>query len=170
MDESLYHPEVIERINGLAGTAYHLKAKPTRPDQEATLDCWFLHLPGSHPLWDKYTLGLVHLRDLPGVKPAQKAASWVEHEMIMYALDPSLKPDHGDTRTMRHLTPLNYVYQFAGLDDERAIALTARIARMFAAGQLIAEPEGILGARELFRRVIKTEGARIADNERTWSF
>lgn len=144
-------------IDGSAGSAIPFSLPLDRQDPAAALARWVLHLPGQHPFWSYYLLSVVHLRDLPGFAPAYKRSPDMEHEVTLFALDPAVTPDPDNPATIKVLTPVNYVEQFAGLTDEQARLLGAQLALAFIAGQLLAEPSGISGARELFSKRLAHE-------------
>lgn len=144
-------------IDGSVGSALPILAPKGSEGRTATISTWLLHLPGQHPFWSRYLLSVVHLRDLPGFKPAFKRTPDAEHEITLFALDPAVTPDPDNPATIKVLTPVNYAEQFSGLTDEKAGLLCAQLALAFIAGQLLAEPSGISGARELFSKRLTRE-------------
>ena len=154
---------LLKTIEGICGKGYRIAAQDDNPRKQTTLDSWFLLMPGGHPFWHCYFLGLVHLRDVSGLPPAHKAVPFVEHELVMYALDAALNPDYRDMHTFSPLRPLNYVVQFGDLTDEQATELCGKIAEMFVQGQLIAEPQGISGAYEMMLIAMQRAGALVVD-------
>jgi len=147
-------------ITGLCGKGWEIQAEPDTIAQSATLKCWFLDLPGAHPFWHCYMLSVVSLRDILGVPPAQKQYPDAEYEMHLIALNPELKPNPSDLKTITHLYPPNYVSQFHELTDSEAITLGLTMAQGLVDGKLIAEPQGVVGARswwdENIRRIVQT--------------
>jgi hypothetical protein len=152
-------PESSRIVTGPFGTATEIDmatTTPGTPAQQASLACWFLHIPGAHPLWSRFLLSAVHLREVDGAPPAFKRFAGATHEMLVIALDPALEPRPDDVTTWRHLTPVNVVEQFAVNTDEDAIAITEALARACVDGLLLVEPEGILGAREQWTQTVSS--------------
>ncbi len=147
-------------IRGKSGTAQLITARPAwwvfwKKAQNATISAWLLHLPGQHPLWCDYELAVVHLRPLPGTPPAAKRYPEAEYEIDMMALDPQGKPNANNLESLLPLMPLNYSVQFDGITDVQAAAICERLAARFVDGKLLAEPEGIQGARQLFTQTLR---------------
>lgn len=59
-----------------------------RPDLDATLAAWLLDCPGAHPHWQWYYVGVIHLRPIPGVRPADIRREGATHEVFVAALLP----------------------------------------------------------------------------------
>ena len=105
------------------------KSAVTRPDQEATIAGWLVNGP-FHPLWQWWMLSIVHLRDLPGVPPAQKRYPEAEYEFMIVSLNPEKGvPDidelertgtWGDPEKPPFLTPIDVTEQFHGITDAQA--------------------------------------------------
>ena len=117
-------------------------AKLEMPDWQATLGQWLLTVPGAHPVWHSYALGVIHLRDIPGVRPAHKQYPEAEHELLLLALDPEKPlPDPDDVANFKpaYLTPLNLVEQFHGVTDEQAVEIAEWLGRSFIDG--LANPD-----------------------------
>ena len=101
--------------------------KRARPDWDATLSLWIISAPQSHPLWWWYTLSVIHLRPIDGVKPATITLPGASHEFILVALNPEEPvPDldameRGDFRSICSLTPPNLVEQFEVRNDAEAL-------------------------------------------------
>jgi hypothetical protein len=140
--------------NGNFGTIYEITDPRRNEQRTGTLEAWLLNLPGAHPLWAWFMLYVIHLRDEEGLPPAEKITPEMTHQLVFVALDPVLKPDPANLKTMVRLTPSNYIEQFAVASDENAIELGFSVAKALADGRLIAEPSGIMGARELMKNFI----------------
>lgn len=99
-------------------------AEDHRPDQEATLSSYLVYFPASHPFWPTYLVAMIHLRDMPGVPPANKDFPEAEYEFMIVALDPEGTPGHplavDDMQSFRHLTPINVRVQFNAASDDDA--------------------------------------------------
>src|SRR4051812_28256938 len=116
-------------LEGLAGRAEPVTGARVRPDQEATIAAWLLHLPGAHPAWHQYLLSVVHLRPIDGTRPANKHYPEAEYELALVALDPRFQARPDDLETIHHLEPLNVVRQFHGLNDDQARRLCELVAK-----------------------------------------
>lgn len=142
--------EIEPIAEGNSGKAWEIDAKPKKRDQNATIKAWLLNLPGSHPLWSNYEVGVISLRDIPGVPPANKKYPEAEYELIMIALNPDYQPSPTDIESLVPLRPENYVSQFHGLTEDEAAKVGLWMVLDLVKGQLIAEPSGVIGARELW--------------------
>lgn len=145
-------------LSGPAGTAYEIVVdKAATPDQAATVACWFLHCPGQSLFWDKYTISVIHLRPLPGVRPAQVRVPQATHEVLLLALEPEgegrLAPVKEDQETWRFLRPINMCEQVQLPSDEAAIELLTLAVQRVLAGALWAEPP-LSGQKEPWRTVL----------------
>jgi hypothetical protein len=124
----------------------------TVADWDATVAMWLIHAPGQSPVWNRYVVSCVHLRDIPGQsKPAKKTFSAATHEIMIIACN----PDMGDVAVEGFrrrqdelraegkgwfLTPFNYVGQFEIAEDMTAKDLTALLVRSIVDNHLPAEP------------------------------
>jgi hypothetical protein len=75
-------------LKGACGRVWKLPLWVRSPEQEATLAVWLVHAPGSHPWWPWKEVCLIHLRDLPEVKPAHKKYPEAEYELLILSIDP----------------------------------------------------------------------------------
>ena len=137
-------------LTGPAGSARPVTDAPGTPAQSASLATWLLYLPFQHPLWSHYLLGVCHLRSIPGVIPAVRQYRGAQYELLVLALDPKHRADPANRETLWPLSPQNYVRQFHDLTDDQARELGRRMVERFVNGSLLIEPQGIVGARELF--------------------
>jgi hypothetical protein len=126
---------------GPAGTAWLVKApEGGPPDWQGSIAAWIVNQPGAHPFWRYWFVGVVHLRDIPGVKPAKKRYPLAAYEFIILALDPE-KPlpeidGHRNGNPMKMLMPPDVVLQFHGLDDKRAEELAGLAVAAIINGQM----------------------------------
>lgn len=132
-------------LTGPAGTATHVHYTPDPadpPEWLATVDVWFLHCPGQSPLFDRFRLGVVHLRDVPGIAPPHRLDpdAGATHELNLVALDPTARPRADGFGTWRFMLPINYLAQFAAPADEIAADLAKLAAVSVVRGYLWAEP------------------------------
>lgn len=115
---------------------------------------WNMTLPGDHAFWNRYSISCCSLADFPGVPAAYKKSPEMTHEVQVMAIDPEFPEKDFNAGGIKILTPINLVCQFKGT-DQLAINLVRFLASGFVEGRLIAEPEGIQGARELFDNAVK---------------
>lgn len=97
-----------------------------RPDWTGCLGTWVVH-PAVTPMpWHHYVVSVIHLRPIPGVRPAHIRRPGATHEMIIVALDPSAAPmpltpmTDPDAYAGSHLSPPNLTHQLVGATDEQA--------------------------------------------------
>lgn len=144
-----------DRFDGRVGIAHRIPIEKLADGDrgaKTTVESWVLELPGQSAAWDKYQLSVVTLRDVPDVEPALKHYPGAEYEISLCALDPELGPTHEDVNTLRLLSPWNYITQFHGVLDAEARDACVFMANALARGVLFAEPQGVNGARDLWRR------------------
>lgn len=149
-------------LKGRAGHATPITEPPRTAAQAAMLAQWLLYLPGQHPFWNHYTLGCCHLRPIEGVPEANKAYPEAEYEILMAALDPSYQPDAADMETLVALRPINYSHHCHGFTDDQVREIGLGLVKLFVAGGLLAEPQGIYGARELFDDLLREVKIKVA--------
>lgn len=126
------------------------------PDTTATLATWLLDVPGQSPAWTYYVISVIHLRPIPGVRPADIRVPGATHELLLIALDPAGGHDPADCSDWRYLTPVNAVEQLELPNDSSAVELAELAAKAVLAGVLPAEPP-LAGQREPWRSaLIKT--------------
>ena len=104
------------------GRAWEMKVgKQARPDQEATLIGYIINGPW-HLLWSWWMVAVIHLREIPGVKPPNKRYPGAEYEFMIISIDPDVPPNPDKTfpQDVKYLTPIDVVYQFDGVTDEQA--------------------------------------------------
>lgn len=114
-------------------------SKPADPAQTATLASWLVTGP-FHPLWNYWSISVIHLRDIPGVKPANKQYPEAEYEFMIVSLNPDRAP-HPDrpNETFHHLTPIDVAEHFHGLTDDQAKELCELAVRSIVGG--LASPD-----------------------------
>lgn len=142
----------------------------------ATLEYWWVRIPGQTMMvahlapgageeiadvaaleWvalpagalDTFTIGLITLADLPGVKEAKKGFPWVTHELLVQTLDTSEAPVPFESplASWRTMQPHNVGVQFEVADDGQARALVEEIARAMVEGILPAEVQAFVPER-----------------------
>ncbi len=112
-------------FQGRGGKCWRVRLPPVgqrfRPDWDATVGCFIVHVPGAHIAWDHWFVSVVHLRPIEGVKPAFVRAAGLTHEFVIASIDPDspLPPPvvSGPNWGPRFLTPLDVVEQFTTAND-----------------------------------------------------
>src|SRR5579864_4243453 len=93
------------------------------PTMEAGLAHYLLNCNWSHPFWSWYSISGIHLRDIPGVRPAHKEFPEAEHEIQILSLHPKFRPDpdklSSGEQQLEYLTPPDLVHQVGGLTDDQ---------------------------------------------------
>lgn len=111
-------------LTGPGGEAWRITLRPQTPAETGGVAVWLVHAPHAHAFWSYYAMSVVHLRPIPGVKPAHRVHDDVTHELLVLALDPGYAPpDPMDWRDMHYLTPADVVEQFQVPDDTAATRL-----------------------------------------------
>lgn len=107
---------------GPYGRAWLLQDTSGKPDYQANCGSWLVNCPSAHPFWHWWLVGLVSLRDIPGVKPAHKKYPEAEYEFMIYSIDPERcpNPEPDDPSGYPHLTPFDVLEQFHGVTDHDA--------------------------------------------------
>lgn len=153
-----FRKRTLRNIDSTIGNARELDIQRVRQGTpvSASVSAWILTGKDWHPFWSQYLLHTAHLRPVLG-KKAYLTREGATHELILGALDPEPGPMDRETYFQlrpRLLRPLNISEQAQGLTDEQAADLTFLIAREVIEGGLLAEPDGIVGARNAWRMAI----------------
>lgn len=107
-----------------------LDLKPATLDQTAALGTWLADCPGMHhAFWRCWSISLIHLRDIPGVRPATKQRPDATHEVISAAIDPSTAPSTESPLSHAIMRP---IVQFKSPSDELALRVMHAAARAIA--------------------------------------
>lgn len=138
-----------ETLTGVAATATSLTFEESEvtTDQAATIGCWFIHAPGQSPLWSRYILACIHLREMPGATQAIIDVPGSTHQVFLYALDPDKNPQMRDLKSWSALRPINFSMQLELPSDDKARELLGLAAQAICDGTLWAEPP-LSGQRE----------------------
>lgn len=129
-------------FKGIAGRAWKIPhPKDGPPDWAATISVYLLNVPGAHPFWSFWALSVIHLRPIPGVRPAVITTPNASHEFMIVSIDPDWKPDEivddlGFSKGLPFLTPVDVVQQFIVGNDEQAAALAELCVRTVCDGHL----------------------------------
>lgn len=147
-----------QTFQGAAGKGFECLLPPVadrpNPDTAACIGRWNLTLPGQHPLWDRYTLAICHLRNLPEISAAKMESPDKTHEICVFAVDPQFPETDFQAGATGWLEPVNHVVQFTAPSDEKAHAVAAAMVKRLVDGLELAEPSGVSGARSLFRESV----------------
>jgi hypothetical protein len=109
-----------------AGTkAWKVALVPQSPEQEAKLAAWVVEGP-FHPMWSRWLLSVIHLRDIPGVPPASKDGPTMTHEFAILSLNPE-QPVDLDLPDLHTLHLPDAVIQFKATDEEAVEVLTRAV-------------------------------------------
>jgi hypothetical protein len=157
------HVRAITGPYGEARLAPKPDPKTTRPDWAATIGSWVVHAPGHSPAWCHFTISMIHLRDIPGVRPANKQYPKAEYELIVAALDPNHPIDFDNLNATGFcwLRPFNVVQQFHGVSDEQAVKILETLIEDAVKGQALLEPEGVRGGHRLWITRLRSLGAEV---------
>lgn len=123
-----------------------------RPDWDATLEAWLLFCQGAHACWSYWWLTLIHLRPIPGVKPAYVQSPGNGWELLCGAHDPASEPDPDSPEaTVRLLTPLDWVVQFGSVKtDHDASRVAVACIRAIMSGRVSPDSD----FRQYWRRAV----------------
>ena len=133
-------------FKGEGTAAWLLTPENTTPDHEASISSWLLTGP-FHPAWNQWVLTMIHLRDIPGVKPATIKREGATHEVVIMSVDPK----HPVTEAIaqagmcKYLTPPDLMHQFECPDDATADRIAMLMAR--AVVDQIASPDSDFAGR-----------------------
>lgn len=128
-------------------------------DQEATLAVWLVQGP-FHPIWDKWLVSMIHLRDIPGVRPAEKKPG-MTHEIVMVAVHPTADVSVDEPpNSVPLLEPVDQVIQFAAATDEMAQQVFEEVIDLICRG---ASPDQ--DYRAAWNQVIPEIAQRMRDND-----
>lgn len=115
---------------GPFGEAWEVALQPVgrrgKSDFDGTLAYWIIRAPQSHPLWWWYSMTIIHLRPIAGVKPAHIEIPGATHELALIALNPEQpvpnleEMEAGNFSSLKHLSPPNLIQQFQVPNDAYA--------------------------------------------------
>lgn len=130
----------------------------------ATVRFYFMQVPGQSLFWDKYGLGIVHLRAEDGLPEPKIAIPHATHELFLYAMDPDKNPTEEDKETWFALRPVNFVIQLQLPSDDEAKILCTLAAQAVLDAKLWAEPM-LSGQQEPWRRIMLQTAAHLRGEE-----
>ena len=127
-------------IEGPYGRAWFMPYKdPEVPDHQACLGSWLLNVPGAHPFWEYWLVTIIHLRDIPGSRPAIKHYAEAEYEFGINSINPEEcpAPDPDNVREgYPLLQPSDVVEQFHGISDRDALRVAEAGVRAMVHGRI----------------------------------
>lgn len=107
-------------FTGAAARAWRIKKPDAGPlAWQASIVMHLINAPGIHAFWSWWSIGVVHLRDIPGVEPAFKQYPTAEYELLVMSLNPehgAPDPDNPEGG-YSFLDPPDVVLQFHGIND-----------------------------------------------------
>lgn len=126
---------------GVAGKAWDLGGPENQstPDHSASLAAWAVNVPGAHPFWSWWLVHVIHLRDIPGVRPAHKHYPGAEYEIGIHAISPDEYPidiEHGRRVGWSLLTPADFCLQIDGINDQQAAKIGGLVISAIVDGRL----------------------------------
>lgn len=128
----------VPTLEGRAGRAWRIAAAPQNADQTACLCQWLVEVPGAHAFWSRWTIAVVHLRSIEGVKPAVLKFPEATHEFTTMAIDPATYSEHEELPPKRGwawMEPIDVVVQFQVGSDQEAKRIAELAVEMILAGQ-----------------------------------
>ena len=92
-----------------------------RPDASAWLKAWIVQTEFAYPLCDHYLITCVHLRDIPGARPANITVAGATHGVSVVALQPHEDYPINGPLPYPFPNPFNFVDQWKADSDEEAV-------------------------------------------------
>lgn len=109
--------------------------KARRPGRSQMIRISLIRCPKAHPAWEYWVVGLIHLRDEPGVAPSLKLYPEATHEILAVALDPAAPlPSLEDFDGYKYLTPIDQSVQFHVPTDAHAAHVFMRMLELCCEG------------------------------------
>jgi hypothetical protein len=136
-------------------------ARKTR-DQDGTLAAWLVYAPKSHLIWPHKLVSVIHLRDIPGVKPAYRSYPEAEYELNIVSLDPEKHPNpviEDVDKGLSMLHPPDVIVQFHRIKDEQVIMMLDWAIQAIVDGHLVPDQD----YRSHWREAVQTTIAHIID-------
>lgn len=133
--------------------------KKQTPDHAACLAGWILYCPGAHLMWSYWYVGLVHLRELPGVQSAHKQYAEAEYETMVFAINPDAGDVDPDDGPFPHLEPFDHVVQFHGVNDAQAVHVIERMLSLVMSGEISPDQD----YRQIWRATLPAIARKVAE-------
>jgi hypothetical protein len=147
-------------IEGRLGRAWRVTARGDGPaDWQACLGAYLVEAPFAHPIWSHYMVSAVHLRDIDGVKAAEKLFPDAAYEFSILALEPN-QPlpdiDGSEAHPPSVLRPADLMHQVAGgvTDEQMTLVLEDQV-RVITMGMLSPDSD----FRETWKQVLDAAAA-----------
>lgn len=129
--------KVCKNLSGDFGKFWEMHVEDkTDPRMAAWVGGWTLFAPSYHLMWYWYMIGLVALRDVPGVDKAKKVSENMTHELMIFALDPMVdrRVQVNKRQDFYRLEPVNVVAQFEAKSDAEAREKVETLLKMIGRG------------------------------------
>lgn len=163
-------------IVGTFGSAWEMTSQRERyeeaykPDWDAGVVQWLIHgSPAQFLGWDWWLVGVIHLRDIPGVPPAFRKYPDAQYEFAIRSLDArgpeGIQVDSLYPFARKVLQPDTYVRQF-DLGHVRTLAERDALARELGRKCMLAICDGILPPE--LHTVVDGKLYEIADARANW--
>lgn len=117
---------------GAAASAWKIDAK----GHPTTVCSWLINHPNAHPLWNQWTVGLLHLKPVPGMPSAKLQYPEAEFELLVIAQNPDYPISDLDDIQLAPLHPIDVIKQFHGVNDEVADHIVERLVEAVVQGNL----------------------------------
>ena len=145
-------------LSSPAGKAWLLESKSPVPDHQACLTAWLINVPRAHPFWQWWTVNMIHLRDIPGVRPAHKQYASAEYEFMIAAINPEQCPNPDPDKVDEgypFLHPLDVTEQFDGVSDAEAVRICEGAVRTILAGEISPDQDYRSWWHELIQNTVR---------------
>lgn len=120
---------------------------------DATLAHWIIEATWAHPIWNSYSLVLVHLRPMADHRPTMFYLDDATHEIWLYAIDPDKSRAlliAGAEVDGHWLQPKNFAAQFIEVTDDLARTRVRAAVHMICDAKLSPDTDFILSWANLF--------------------
>lgn len=150
-------------ILGTAGRAWYVPLERARrwarqhqrQLSDATLAMAYVNGQGFHPFWSWWMVGLVHLREEPGLPPPKRHYVGAEYEISIFSCNPEKPaPDVNGQGFLAVLTPPDLVFQFHGLTPEQALGVHKFLVEAICAGRTSPDADWRRQNREALARLV----------------
>lgn len=161
-------------IDDALGSAWKSTAESDVPDHQANIAAYLVTgkkhatTPADwagpfHIFWNWWMVGVIHLREIEGVKPPHKQYPEAEYELMIVSLNPEAgEPDvDGAPGTLSFLSPVDVVEQFHGITDEQAAQVCEAAVKSICMGTMSPDQD----FRSAWHRVIQQTVAQYRGDE-----
>lgn len=115
-----------------------------KPDADGCLAYWLVLAPKSHIYWPYKLISALHLRDIPGAKPAFKVYPEAQYELNILSINPELCPNPDPDDLLKGyptLRPADVVVQFHDVKDEQVVMMVDWAINAIVQGQLVPDQD-----------------------------